>query len=153
MIKTTLEQLDHYACVHPRFEAAFKALREKAAEPFVKGKIPVCGDEIYINALEYDTRSVVDVKFEAHKVYIDVMLAISGMESISCRSGQIPEEMISDYNEENDCYLSGMEIPHSVFFMKPGDVCIFFPGELHAPGVFAEGERDHVTKFVMKVLA
>lgn len=153
MIKTTLEKLDCYKSVHPKFEEAFEALRKIAKEPFQKGRIPVNGDEIFINALEYETKSVIEKKFEAHKRYIDIMLAVDGWESICCRKGEIPENMISEYDKEGDCYFASMEIPHSVFLMKPGDIAIFFPNELHAPGIYAEGEPDRICKYVMKVLA
>ena len=153
MIKTTLEQMDHYVSVHPGLKAAFEALRKQAEKPFEAGRIPVSGDELFIQGREYDTKSVVTVKFEAHKKYIDIMLALEGWESISCRSGQISEDMITEYDEEGDCYFASMEIPHSVFLMKPGDVAIFFPNELHAPGVYAEGESEKIKKYVVKVLA
>ena len=153
MIQTTVEQLDRYTVMHPRFKQAYEALRAQAQEPFSPGRIPVNGEEIYINALAYYTKSEAEAQFEAHKVYYDVMLVLSGEESIACLPGRVSKEITSEYNEAGDCYLAEMEHPHSTFSMKPGDIAIFYPGEMHAPGLYAEGKSGKVTKFVMKVMA
>ena len=78
MIHTTVSNLGRYLPVHPRLAQAAEALASLREQPFAPGRHPVDGDNIYINAAEYETKPIGDSIFEAHRAYIDVMLMLGG---------------------------------------------------------------------------
>lgn len=151
MIHTTIEQCMRYACTHPRFQNAFKLLKNMANEAFVPGKQMHDGDNLYSVSLEYETKPPKDAAIEAHKKYIDVMFIQEGKEKI----GYLPMEQIGEiskpYNETSDALLAPICTEMSWICAVPGDVIIFFPEDGHAPGVLCGG-KNHVQKIIIKVL-
>ena len=117
----------------------------------------------YISEQEYDLYSAIDhacwrfimrismdfFKEHAHKKYIDVQFILKGSELM----GYAPfkgQEIVSEYNEEKDVILfSGNK---SFFKIEYGMFAIFFPYELHMPGIKAE-IPENVKKVVIKVKA
>lgn len=150
MILTTKENLQAYASLNPYFEKAFAALKEVAAEEFVKGRHPVDGADIYINAAQYQTHPAEGAKAEAHRIYIDVMWMISGNEQI----GVVPVEDLTDitkeYAEAGDALLANLPETYTALRMTPDSVCILFPEDGHAPGLIAD-EQGEVKKLICKV--
>ena len=137
MIQTTKEQLKNYCALNPYFPAAFNALERLAQEPFKRGHHDVDSDNIYINALEYDTHPAETAQMEAHIRYIDVMWMLTGNEKI----GVCPVDEMTEITMVTDCtYLR----------MKADNVCIFFPEDGHAPGLDV-GRSTHVRKLIAKV--
>ena len=149
MVQTTKEQLQNYASLNPYFPAAFAALAELAEKPFEPGRHPVDGDNIFINALVYDTHPAETALMEAHRTYIDVMWMVSGEEKIGvCPVGKMTE-ITQPYDAAGDAVLSKL-VQSTTLQMKPGSVCILFPEDGHAPGLDADGTR-HVQKLIAKV--
>jgi len=150
MVLTTKEELKFYASLNPHFEKAFAALEEMAAGEFVKGKHPVDGDNIFINALEYDTHPAEGALMEAHKTYIDVMYMVSGKEAIGVTPSAELTEITKEYDPAGDAFLAKLPCCYTELQMKPGSVCILFPEDGHAPGLDC-CEKDHVRKLIAKV--
>lgn len=150
MIQTTKEQLKNYSALNPYFPAAFAALERVAGEEFVKGRHEVDGDNVYINALEYDTHPIETAKMEDHSKYIDVMWMLSGDEKIGvCPVGEMTE-VTMPYDPAGDAFLSEMVADSTYLRMKPNSVCIFFPEDGHAPGLDVAG-TSCVRKLIAKV--
>ena len=150
MILTTKENLQAYASLNPYFEKAFAALKEVAAEEFVKGRHPVDGADIYINAAQYQTHPVEGALAEAHRIYIDVMWMISGNEQIGVVPVETLTEITREYAEQGDALLAKLPETYTTLQMNPDSVCILFPEDGHAPGLIA-GEQEEVKKLICKV--
>lgn len=149
MILTTKDQLGNYQSLNPYFPAAFAALEALAKAPFEGGRHPVDGDNIYINAAEYDTHPAETAQMEAHRAYIDVMWMVSGNEEIDVCPVEEMTEITMPYDAAGDAFLSKL-VQSTTLQMKPGSVCILFPEDGHAPGLDADGTR-HVQKLIAKV--
>ena len=150
MIQTTKEQIQNYSSLNPYFPAAFAALAKMAEEGFERGRHPVDGDNIYINALEYDTHPVETALMEAHRSYIDVMWIVSGEEEIGVCPLAAMTEITQPYDAAGDAVLAKIPDGCTSLQMKPGSVCILFPEDGHAPGLDSEG-TCHVQKLIAKV--
>ncbi len=151
MIHTTFSEIQRYASLNTFFGKAFEALSELKKEEFVKGRHEVDGDNIYINAIEYDTKPEEECIFEAHRKYIDVMLLLEGEEQIGYTPLRNCKTVTMEYNEKDECCLARLEPEMMKVHMLPGDVCILFPEDAHAPSVQCE-EVSHVKKLIAKVI-
>ena len=150
MVQTTKEQLQNYCSLNPHFPAAFAALEKLAEKGFERGRHPVDGDNIFINALEYDTHPAEGALMEAHEAYIDVMWMVSGREQIGVCPLADVTELTQPYDAAGDAALAKLAIGSSMVQMKPGSVCILFPEDAHAPGLDAAAP-SHVQKLIAKV--
>ena len=150
MVQTNLQDLHRYQTLHKRFAAAFDALARVAAEPFREGIHVVDADDIYINALEYDTVSTQESMMEEHRQYIDVMLLLEGEETIGVCHVNALRQITAEYDPAVDALLAKLEASYSALSMRPGDVAILFPEDAHAPGMNS-GTSRHVRKLIAKV--
>ena len=150
MIVTKLENLQNYVSVNPNFADAFEALAALYKEPFEKGRHPVDGDRIFINALEYNTKAPEESLMEAHRAYVDVMLMVEGEEIIGVSDVDSLGEITMEYDPKGDALLAKLEPGYQTVHMKKGSVCILFPEDAHAPGM-NEKAPCAVKKFVQKV--
>lgn len=94
------------------------------------GRYEIDGDEIYANVMCGETTSMDEVKFEAHKKYIDLQYIVDGSEiMVYAPLAECKQE--TEYNEESDFYLfsgSGSEMK-----AKKGDFYLLYPFDAHAP--------------------
>ena len=150
MVHIDFEGAKRYFPLNERFEKAFEALNKVSKEPFVKGRHEVDGDEIFINALEYDTAPESEKVFEAHREYIDVMYLLDGEEDIGYTPLKNLKCVTKEYTSDGDYLLGSLTEDTMWVHMQPGDVCILFPEDAHAPGKI-HGEVKKIHKLIAKV--
>ena len=109
------------------------------------------GDEIFINAAEYDTKPRENSIFEAHRKYVDIMLMLDGEERIGCKQVDKLFNITQPYDENGDALIAAMEQEFTSVYLAPGDMVVFFPEDGHAPGMDWNGS-SHVKKLIAKVL-
>ena len=151
MIYANKKDFARYCSIHPRFQKAFDAMVSLAAQPFEKGRHEVDGDEIFINAAEYDTKPRENSIFEAHRKYVDIMLMLDGEERIGCKQVDKLFNITQPYDENGDALIAAMEQEFTSVYLAPGDMVVFFPEDGHAPGMDWNGS-SHVKKLIAKVL-
>jgi YhcH/YjgK/YiaL family protein len=144
------DQLIHsevYTTVTHRMRDAFDFLNRPDIHLLAPGKYPIIGDDVYAIVQEYRTNLPVEVKWEAHRRYIDVQYVAAGIERMGY--GPISDFQITkEYDEANDYLLlsgDGLEI-----VMVPGTFAIFFPHDVHRP-TMAVDQPTTVRKVVVKV--
>lgn len=107
------------------------------------------GNEVFALVQEYITRESKEIKWEAHRNYIDVQFIFRGKESI----GYAPLEELTlaeDYSGQNDiAFYNGPENFTSISLSEDMFV-IFFPGEGHLPCCINE-VATKVKKIVFKL--
>ena len=151
MIYANKGDFARYCAMHPRFQKAFDAMIALAAQPFEKGRHGVDGEEIFINAAEYDTKPQEDSFFEAHRKYVDIMLMLEGEERIGCKHVEKLASITRPYDENGDALIAAMEEELTSIHMTPGDMVVFFPEDGHAPGM-DWNKTSHVKKLIAKVM-
>ena len=157
MIYDKLENLEHYADLHPRFGAAMaylKRLIAEKAEPgrhhMPSGDIP---DAVFANVNFYTTKRLTkESQAEAHRKYIDIQVVLEGEEHIYVPTTDALR-VTKAYDDAADYELMTLppEAENVRLVMLPNTFAIFFAGEPHAPGL-AYREPTEVRKIVGKVL-
>lgn len=150
MITGNIKNADRYYSLHPLFKAAFEAYLNLTAAKTAPGTYEINGHELYASVQSYNTRTVLDMKFENHKKYIDIQFVVSGEEYIPSAPVNTLEES-EGYNEDEDIsFYSDAPAHFTSTYLGEGDFAIFFPEDAHAPRI-AVTTPQHVDKIVIKV--
>ena len=150
MIFDTLENCEFYYGLHKNFEKAFDFIKKAEAEDLPAGRYDFGGEEIFAHIQEYDSKDPEKFKFEGHRKYIDIQYVISGTEEIEVMNlknsatgeGYIPER-------EVEFFGSGENI--GKYILGKGEYGIFYPSDLHKPGLMHDGNSTQVKKVLVKV--
>jgi YhcH/YjgK/YiaL family protein len=132
-----------------RWDKAFAFLRDNDLSKLEVKRYDIDGDNLYASVSEYLTKNEEDTKFEAHRKYIDIQHVINGAEQMSITP-------ISDKKEELVPYDPGKDVEFltvnqtASYEATPEKLFIFFPSDIHRPGVKI-GENKNVRKVVVKV--
>lgn len=147
MIIDKLSNSHLYSGLGERINKAFAYLKNTDFSKTELGRYDIDGDNVFALVNEYNTKDESEGKLEAHKNYIDVQFVAKGKELM----GYTPlenQKVINPYNEQNDITFFVGE--KSFTFVDEGMFAIFFPTDLHMPGIKVD-EKNHVKKVVIKV--
>lgn len=100
---------------------------------------------------EYETVSVNECGYEAHKRFIDIQCLLKGKEKVGYSPiGRLKETKL--YSEEIDAAFYSVDINHQTSYLSllPGYFAIFFPEDGHIPQLCIE-KPIIVKKVVVKV--
>ena len=132
---------------------AFAFLRTVTPE-LEAGRYDIDGDNLFANLNCYETKPRTDAKPEDHQRYIDIQVIISGSETFEIfpKKGLRPVE---PYDTERDLQFYHLpDEPAPVrFTLTPGQFAVFFPEDVHMPGLQSGDSAKPVQKVVLKVLA
>ena len=147
MIVDKIENTHLYINLGERIKKSFDYIIQTDLKKLQPGRYDIDGDDIFALVSEYRTKPESDGKLEAHKKYIDIQYLISGEELM----GYAPldgQEILEPYKKENDIiFYKGEKV-----FIKvtEGMFAIFFPEDVHMPGIQVE-KKSPVKKLVIKV--
>lgn len=88
-------------------------------------------DGVYVNVMTYEPRPKEGATAETHDDYADIQLILEGEELMGVPVGKLTE--VTPYSAEKDIAIWSGE--YAYLTMKPGDWCMFMPGEGHAPSI------------------
>lgn len=136
MIITPIALLADYAAINERLKVLADYLN---APDFVAPteQTFLMGDELFINAPQLSLRPIAPA-LEVHEQYIDVHIPITAAETygwtslIELHALGIKSE--DDFNTTDDFALYAAP-PKLLFTLHPGECCIFFPDDAHAPTI------------------
>jgi YhcH/YjgK/YiaL family protein len=131
------------------WEKVFRLLETTAFSDQEPGRHEAAGEDLFYMINHYTTKDVKSVKFEAHRKYIDLqymtegeeLMGVSGFENGTETETYIPEKDIAFYSVSKAEYHKATP---SAFF-------VFFPEDLHQPGVMVS-EPEAIKKVVFKIL-
>ena len=147
MIADKLENAGLYFGAHPYFEKAFTTIAEWCKNPPEQNRVDLDGDKLFGIVQKYVTKPACEKKYEGHRKYIDIQFVFSGHEIMGWEHvSKTPEG--TEYSDEKDCVLC--DIQGTDLKMGPGYFAVFYPNDLHKPGV-SDGEDVDVVKFLFKV--
>ncbi len=147
MIIDKIENSGLYLNLGKRIAKAFKYINSTDFSRIEPGRYEIENDNIFAIVNEYETKNVSDCVLEAHRKFIDIQYICSGVELIGVAPlvNQIPTK---EYDESKDCAFFNEET--SFVEMTGGMFAIFFPDDLHMPGVKTDSILK-VKKVVIKV--
>lgn len=152
MIFDTLDNADCYARLHPLFPRAIEYLRDTNLSALPPGRYPIAGEQLFAIVEAAEARSRSEAKLECHRRYIDIQLVLEGNDEMGWRSLRDCRQPIADYSTERDIQFFH-DVPHSWINTPPGALCIFFPGDAHAPLVGKGSIRKVVVKIAVSATA
>ncbi|MBN1181735.1 MAG: YhcH/YjgK/YiaL family protein [Bacteroidales bacterium] len=146
MVIDKFENYKLYSNLSDKISRAFDFIMENDFNTMQPGKYFIDNEEIYAMVQEYDTKDLADCKLEGHYKYIDIQYMIKGSENIGVASlkNQVPTEK----NEDKDYVFYVGDT--SIIRVDEGMFTIFFPDDLHMPGMKAE-KSSKVKKLVIKI--
>jgi YhcH/YjgK/YiaL family protein len=132
-----------------RWDKAFAFLKDNDLTKLEVKRHEIDGTSVYAPVSEYMTKNEEDARYEAHKKYADIQYVISGKELIGIAPMSDKKEITEPYDETKDVmFLTVSSINNSN--ADPGRFFIFFPDDVHRPGL-KDGENSQVRKVVVKV--
>ncbi len=152
MINDNILRSELYYPLHKNFKAAFDFIKTAISDNYGAGKYEIDGKDLYASIQEYTSKLPEDAKTEGHKNYIDIQFIVSGTEVID--SFDITKAMaVTEYNPDKDFtqYENKVVITRSI--LNGGDFAIYFPHDIHRPGMCFNGSQAPVKKIVVKVKA
>ncbi|MDZ4684506.1 MAG: YhcH/YjgK/YiaL family protein [Planctomycetaceae bacterium] len=148
MILDHLSRAARYRAVSPGIAKAFDFLRTLDVAKLVDGRNAIDGDRAFAMLNRYRTKPPAEAVWESHRKYIDVQYVVSGEEWM----GYVPLDRApavkTPYDESRDVIF--YEPARDGFVMTAGQFTVFFPEDIHAPGLMA-GSAAEVVKIVVKV--
>lgn len=127
-----------------------KCLEFSKKEPLVEytpGSYEIPNEGIKFNVLNYETKSENESFWESHLKYIDVQIMLKGSEYIAFNNIHNMEE--ETRNIENDFIKHKGKEMYKVL-ITDGDVLVFFPEDVHMPGLSVE-KSENIVKVVFKI--
>jgi len=148
MILTSLQHIGRYGAISGNLSAAAEWLRQNDYQTLPDGRYSIDGDKVYALVQQYQTKSP-DVCFpEAHRVYIDIQLLVSGKEIVEV-CGAEGLAIKEPYKPDIEFFQSAAEAQK--ILLKPGFALILFPEDVHRPCLSESGTPEPVKKIVIKV--
>ena len=145
MICDTLDQLHLYKGFHKNLDTAIEFLAAHPLDTLPLGRTEVDGDEVFINVMDADLKPHTGSHAEYHRFYADLQIDLTGGEGWGYTN--LPGEEAGEFAGDIGFRTS----PDAVSgVLGEGRFVLFFPGELHKPGVARPG-CDHVRKAVIKI--
>lgn len=145
MIIDTLENLEQYASVNPRFAKAIEYLKSTDLNAQELGKVELDGKDLVVNFSIAKGKTKEQAQLETHKNFIDIQIPLSCTEVMGYTPAcNLPE---GEYNAEKD--ITKFAMPSEAYIpVHPGMFAIFFPQDGHAPCI---SEEESIRKVIVKV--
>ncbi len=151
MIITDLEHLTQQMGPSAALQKILDFLRDPHTANLQPGRVDLDGTQVYALIQAYDTLPILpEVKFEAHRQYIDIQYIVSGVEVMGWAAlKDVPG--LTPYDSEKDaCFGKLSTAEMTAVRVAAGQAAIFFPEDAHAPKL-ALAEPSAVKKIVVKV--
>ncbi len=146
MVFDSISRLGRYANIVPGMDEIVRIVSSGELETLPAGRHETSADGLYFMINEYDPKDESEASFEFHKFCADVQVMVDGEETCFYSSAPAPLELID--SEADDIAFVDDEKEEECTLTK-GVFVIYFPGELHAPGI--KKSVEHCRKAVFKV--
>ncbi len=143
MIIDKIENIGRYAFLNPRFEQVAAFLKENDLNQMQKGKYVIDGDNLYVNVVESQPKTIKQAKLETHNKMVDIQILLSGTEQQLFCPRSILKEV--PYNEQYDISFY-TERAENALYLRPGYAVIYFPDDAHAPAICDQPIRKAIFK-------
>lgn len=150
MIFDTLQNCEKYYGVHNAFAQAFAFIKKAVEENYAVGKYEIDGRKIHVSVQEYNSKAEADAKYEGHRKYIDIQYIAFGAEIMQVVDVQ-KATLKTDYNEEKDVEFYHDTDKAGKILVEAGEYGIFFPNDIHKPGLSVNGNSAPVKKILVKI--
>ncbi len=152
MIADSLNNCEKYFGSHKNFEKSFGFIKKATEENLPVGRYEIDGDEVFAFIQEYTSNYEENGKFEGHRKYIDIQYILSGIEVMDVVNISKATASV-DYDAQKDIGFFVNNEKAARLVLESGEYGVFFPSDIHRPGLCFEGNPAPVKKIVVKVKA
>ena len=145
MICDTLEHLSLYQGFHKNLDTAITFLTACDPNTLPLGRTEVDGENVLINVMDAELQPMEGSHPEYHRLYADLQIDLTGGEGWGYETE--PGTEVKPYSPDNGFKDSSDAVTGT---LGGGRFVIFFPGELHRPGI-AQPDCKNVHKAVVKI--
>ena len=150
MIFDNMKNCKTYYGVHPNFEKAFAFIQKVMDENLEVGKYEIDGKDVFASVQRYESKLKENSGFEGHQNYIDIQCILDGREIMGCV--EIDNAVVrKEYNPDNDAAFFEKNELATYCIAGKGDFCVFYPNDIHSPGVAYNDVPAEIKKVVVKV--
>ncbi len=146
MIIANISDSKRYEAMHPLIKVLFDYLAANDLTNAPTGRITVQGDDLFINVNESTLVPREQQKLEVHRKYLDVHIPLSCAEEFGWRHLSTLGQSDAPFDADNDFALYTAP-SHKWFTLSPGEFCIVYPEDAHAP-IVGQGQ---IRKLVAKI--
>lgn len=132
-----------------QWQAVYDFLKDNDLATLALGRHEIVPGGAYANVQEYQTK--LENVFEAHRDYIDVQILVSGEEVIDVADLADALDCTMEYDKERDCVLYASAAKVRSLDADPSAWFVFFPSDLHRPGMAKDATPSPVRKVVAKI--
>lgn len=150
MIVTTLKDSDRYLGLSTNLDKAFAWLKSGVYASLPEGRHEIDGDKVFALVQKYETKLYEACRFEAHRTYIDIQMAIEGSEDVEVTTPDGFEILVPYKPDIEYLKLTKERKVHRVL-LQPGLALVFFPEDVHKPCISPAGTPVPMRKVVVKV--
>ncbi len=132
-----------------RWDKAFTFLKENDLTKLEIKRYDIDGNNVYAPISEYLSKEDTAARYEAHRVYADIQYVISGRELMGIAPLSDLKDVTVPYDPVKEVEFMTVNTIKSVP-ATPDNFFIFFPSDIHRPGL-KDGVNSPVRKVVVKV--
>ena len=147
MVYDYLENAVLYEGLSEGIAQGLYALNDMDIAALEPGDYPIIGNDVFLKIQWYDSKPAEEVRFEAHRRYIDIQYIISGEEKIAIAPMRHIGRTLEAFPEKDLWFYEGSG---SEVLLRKGQFMILYPGEAHAPCI-AVGTPAPVRKALVKI--
>jgi biofilm protein TabA len=118
------------------FEKAIGYLASVNAEKITVGVHYIEGESIFAKVETGHGKEINNRKFELHQQFIDIQMLLSGNERQDFVIDMQHIELLEDRLAADDIAFYKVTDSIQSLYLHPGMFIVYFPGELHAPGLW-----------------
>ena len=148
MILDNIKNKELYYAINPDIKAGFDFIQKAVAENLLPGTYEIDSKRIYASVQEYNTKENAGV-LEGHRKYIDIQFVITGEENVEYANTSSCKTIVP-YDKEIDAEFFTCKSSKSTFELNEDFFAIFFPEDLHNPGLKTDSS-SYVQKVVVKI--
>lgn len=135
----------HYRGIHPNLDLALEHITPEFLSSLGEERVELKGEEVYCTKFTYETVPEEEAFFEAHRLYLDIHLMLSGSERVEIAS----PAALAQFDHQGDFYAYRGEGRHSIV-LSPGDFLVVFSDDAHKIKMQVDGPET-VSKAVFKI--
>ncbi|MGL9750566.1 MAG: YhcH/YjgK/YiaL family protein [Symbiopectobacterium sp.] len=149
MITGNIYQLELVPYLPAKLREAIEYVKANITVDTPLGKHYVDGNNMFVLVSNDSTEAFEQRRAEYHDKYLDIQIVLKGVEGMTF-SNLLAGTPDTDWLADKDIEFLSAGEQKKTFVMQPGDVVVFFPGEVHKP-LCAVGEPASVRKAVVKI--
>lgn len=132
MIIANISDHPRYEALHPLFKPLFDYVTAHDFSQTPTGRITLKDDDLFINVNESPMIAQANQRLEVHRKYIDIHFPLTCAEGFGWRHLSTLKESDAPFDTDHD-FAFYTAPSHKWFTLCPGEFCIVFPEDAHAP--------------------